>query len=147
MDSLYILDVFHDIDDYKRGGCTFFSTTTYSYSINHLYRKVVDIINETLDDYSGRDEIKELISGNPDLFKKNCGGEWQLRRNKVPWNNTCYLLDDIHDIIAKGEFVEWKWTFEIRTLDNIESDSEQSSDEDDEEEEEEEKNQKLKMTT
>ena len=138
--KIYVLELFTDVDDYKRRGSTPHTDITYSYSENHLYRKVVDIINEDLLDIDCRPKenikiILDTIKENPDLFieKKNeYGNEYSLRRN-INYKNddeARKVVELLHENIAKGEYVYYRWTYYIHELENIEEDSEKEFEED-----------------
>lgn len=102
------------------------SNYTYSYSENHLYRKLVDNINERLKVYTevqNTSELDILFEKYPYFFKKDTG-LYQLDRNLCDYINGKEILKIVFGIIKKLYNHEIMLTsYKIYHLTNIETDS------------------------
>jgi hypothetical protein len=105
-ETLYVLTVVHNVDDYKHRGEEPSTTTTYSYSKEHLCRLVVDMLNED------KEEEEQLD-----------------RRPSGGWSGHMDLLMVYHNDMTKGEYVPHKWNFTIEPVEEIESSSEEEEEE------------------
>lgn len=116
--KLFNVNLFYDVDDYKRRGNNPYSEDV----LCRNYRSALNYIKNEIESNSENNDLyMEAVEKYPSYFYSDDSDDsddnfYYIKRVK---DNDEYLkrLEQIHEISARGEFVQYTWTWCITNID------------------------------
>lgn len=106
--KVWILNIVNDVDDYKRRGISPTSTIYLSYSYDGILGEFIDFLHEQINEFyecNSEESDPEML-----LYLEINNDEYTIKNE---YRKDLKVFEFIHSVIAKGEFVPFKWTYNI----------------------------------